>query len=107
MIVGFIWLELLSLTGRKHQKISIDKHLSLNTNTKYQNNIYNYASLFWQNPPISGSTVLGTTTIVGNKYGRQSHQNWMPLPVPRTVYKKLRLPFGLVQGGGSVAEEQP
>ncbi|XP_047049467.1 RNA pseudouridine synthase 4, mitochondrial-like [Lolium rigidum] len=78
---GFTWLELFPLTGRKHQL------------------------------RVHCAEVLGTPIVGDYKYGRQAHQNWAPLPVPRTVDRELlrrrRLPFGLVQGGGSVAEEQP
>ncbi|KAM3256465.1 hypothetical protein ACQJBY_049121 [Aegilops geniculata] len=78
---GFTWLELFPLTGRKHQL------------------------------RVHCAEVLGTPIVGDYKYGRQAHQDWMPLPVPQTVdeelLRKQRLPFGLVLGGGSVAEEQP
>ncbi|KAF7064894.1 hypothetical protein CFC21_071105 [Triticum aestivum] len=78
---GFTWLELFPLTGRKHQL------------------------------RVHCAEVLGTPIVGDYKYGRQAHQDWTPLPVPQTVDKELlrkqRLPFGLVLGGGSVAEEQP
>ncbi|CAM0950627.1 unnamed protein product [Alopecurus aequalis] len=78
---GFTWLELFPLTGRKHQL------------------------------RVHCADVLGTPIVGDYKYGRQAHQNWMPLSVPRTVdgelLRKRRLPFGLVMGGGSVTEEQP
>uniref|UniRef100_A0A0E0QMN9 Pseudouridine synthase RsuA/RluA-like domain-containing protein n=1 Tax=Oryza rufipogon TaxID=4529 RepID=A0A0E0QMN9_ORYRU len=55
--------------------------------------------------------VLGTPIVGDYKYGRQAHQKWMPLPLPRTIdeelHRKRKLPFGLVVGGGSIAEEQP
>uniref|UniRef100_A0A0D9XBF7 Pseudouridine synthase RsuA/RluA-like domain-containing protein n=1 Tax=Leersia perrieri TaxID=77586 RepID=A0A0D9XBF7_9ORYZ len=55
--------------------------------------------------------VLGTPIVGDYKYGRQAHDNWMPLPLPRTIDEELlrrrKLPFGLVVGGGSIAEEQP
>ncbi|XBH69164.1 RNA pseudouridine synthase 4, mitochondrial isoform X1 [Aegilops tauschii subsp. strangulata] len=78
---GFTWLELFPLTGRKHQL------------------------------RVHCAEVLGTPIVGDYKYGRQAHQDWTPLPVPQTVdeelLRKQRLPFGLVLGGGSVAEEQP
>uniref|UniRef100_A0ACD5YGZ2 Uncharacterized protein n=1 Tax=Avena sativa TaxID=4498 RepID=A0ACD5YGZ2_AVESA len=78
---GFTWLELFPLTGRKHQL------------------------------RVHCAEVLGTPIVGDYKYGRQAHQNWTPLPVPRTVdqelLRKRRLPFGLVLGGGSITEEQP
>ncbi|KAL6638870.1 hypothetical protein ACP70R_023506 [Stipagrostis hirtigluma subsp. patula] len=55
--------------------------------------------------------VLGTPIVGDYKYGRQAHQNWTALPIPRTIdvemLKKRKLPFGLAQGGGSIAEEEP
>ncbi|XP_044949473.1 RNA pseudouridine synthase 4, mitochondrial isoform X2 [Hordeum vulgare subsp. vulgare] len=78
---GFTWLELFPLTGRKHQL------------------------------RVHCAEVLGTPIVGDYKYGRQAHQDWTPLPVSQTVDKELlrkqRLPFGLVLGGGSIAEQQP
>uniref|UniRef100_J3LQB7 Pseudouridine synthase RsuA/RluA-like domain-containing protein n=1 Tax=Oryza brachyantha TaxID=4533 RepID=J3LQB7_ORYBR len=78
---GYTWLELFPRTGRKHQL------------------------------RVHCAEVLGTPIVGDYKYGRQAHQNWMPLPLPRTINEELlrkrKLPFGLVVGGGSIAEEQP
>lgn len=78
---GYTWLELFPLTGRKHQL------------------------------RVHCAEVLGTPIVGDYKYGRQAHQNCMPLPLPQTVdeelLRKRRLPFGLVLGGGSIAEQQP
>jgi 23S rRNA-/tRNA-specific pseudouridylate synthase len=64
-------------------------------------------SSYWK----KASEVLGTPIVGDYKYGRQAHQKWMPLPLPRTIdeelLRKRKLPFGLVVGGGSIAEEQP
>ncbi|KAF0929260.1 hypothetical protein E2562_018781, partial [Oryza meyeriana var. granulata] len=55
--------------------------------------------------------VLGTPIVGDYKYGQQAHQNWTPIPLPRTIdeelLRKRKLPFGLIVGGGSIAEEQP
>ncbi|XP_020396157.1 RNA pseudouridine synthase 4, mitochondrial isoform X1 [Zea mays] len=78
---GYTWLELFPRTGRKHQL------------------------------RVHCAEVLGTPIVGDYKYGRQAHQNWMPLPMPQTIdkemLKKRKLPFGLTLGGGSVAEQQP
>ncbi|XP_015610652.1 RNA pseudouridine synthase 4, mitochondrial isoform X2 [Oryza sativa Japonica Group] len=78
---GYTWLELFPRTGRKHQL------------------------------RVHCAEVLGTPIVGDYKYGRQAHQKWMPLPLPRTIdeelLRKRKLPFGLVVGGGSIAEEQP
>uniref|UniRef100_A0A0D9XBF5 Pseudouridine synthase RsuA/RluA-like domain-containing protein n=1 Tax=Leersia perrieri TaxID=77586 RepID=A0A0D9XBF5_9ORYZ len=78
---GYTWLELFPRTGRKHQL------------------------------RVHCAEVLGTPIVGDYKYGRQAHDNWMPLPLPRTIDEELlrrrKLPFGLVVGGGSIAEEQP
>ncbi|KAF0921303.1 hypothetical protein E2562_003106 [Oryza meyeriana var. granulata] len=78
---GYTWLELFPRTGRKHQL------------------------------RVHCAEVLGTPIVGDYKYGRQAHQNWMPLPLPRTIdeelLRKRKLPFGLIVGGGSIAEEQP
>uniref|UniRef100_A0A0E0QMP0 Pseudouridine synthase RsuA/RluA-like domain-containing protein n=1 Tax=Oryza rufipogon TaxID=4529 RepID=A0A0E0QMP0_ORYRU len=78
---GYTWLELFPRTGRKHQL------------------------------RVHCAEVLGTPIVGDYKYGRQAHQKWMPLPLPRTIdeelHRKRKLPFGLVVGGGSIAEEQP
>ncbi|KAL6596975.1 hypothetical protein ACP70R_047109 [Stipagrostis hirtigluma subsp. patula] len=78
---GYTWLELFPRTGRKHQL------------------------------RVHCAEVLGTPIVGDYKYGRQAHQNWTPLPIPRTIdaemLKKRKLPFGLAQGGGSIAEEEP
>ncbi|CAD6219960.1 unnamed protein product [Miscanthus lutarioriparius] len=78
---GYTWLELFPRTGRKHQL------------------------------RVHCAEVLGTPIIGDYKYGRQAHQNWMPLPMPQTIdeemLKKRKLPFGLALGGGSLAEQQP
>ncbi|RCV05810.1 hypothetical protein SETIT_1G112600v2 [Setaria italica] len=78
---GYTWLELFPRTGRKHQL------------------------------RVHCAEVLGTPIVGDYKYGRQAHQNWMPLPIPQAMdvemLKKRKLPFGLALGGGSVAEDQP
>ncbi|TVU10714.1 hypothetical protein EJB05_44259 [Eragrostis curvula] len=78
---GYTWLELFPRTGRKHQL------------------------------RVHCAEVLGAPIVGDYKYGRQAHQNWKPLPMPRTIdeemLKKRKLPFGLSVGGGSIAEEQP
>ncbi|CAN6223328.1 unnamed protein product [Urochloa humidicola] len=78
---GYTWLELFPRTGRKHQL------------------------------RVHCAEVLGTPIVGDYKYGRQAHQNWIPLPIPQAIddemLKKTKLPFGLALGGGSVAEGQP
>ncbi|KAL6863793.1 hypothetical protein ACP4OV_016696 [Aristida adscensionis] len=78
---GYTWLELFPRTGRKHQL------------------------------RVHCAEVLGTPILGDYKYGRQAHQNWTPLPMPRKIdeemLKKRKLPFGLTQGGGSIAEDEP
>ncbi|KAG8049409.1 hypothetical protein GUJ93_ZPchr0009g958 [Zizania palustris] len=78
---GYTWLELFPRTGRKHQL------------------------------RVHCAEVLGTPIVGDYKYGRKAHEKWMPQPLPRTIdeelLRKQRLPFGLVVGGGSIAEEQP
>ncbi|XP_062199910.1 RNA pseudouridine synthase 4, mitochondrial isoform X1 [Phragmites australis] len=78
---GYTWLELFPRTGRKHQL------------------------------RVHCAEVLGTPIVGDYKYGRQTHQNWTPLSMPRTIDEKMlekrKLPFGLSVGGGSIAEEQP
>ncbi|KAJ1255651.1 hypothetical protein BS78_K175800 [Paspalum vaginatum] len=78
---GYTWLELFPRTGRKHQL------------------------------RVHCAEVLGTPIVGDYKYGRQAHQNWMPLHMPQTsdeeMLKKRKLPFGLALGGGSVGEELP
>ena len=72
MIVGITWLGLFPLTGRKHQVISIDRHLSLNKNlsTGITVTTRKLALFFCPKPPSSESTtqrflehrLLGTTS---------------------------------------------
>lgn len=110
MIAGFTWLELFPLTGRKHQVISIPEQRSYKVSESLTTRKPDFS---WKPTQlrVHCAEVLGTPIVGDYKYGRQAHQDWTPLPVPQTVdeelLRKQRLPFGLVLGGGSVAEEQP
>ncbi|KAH7659887.1 23S rRNA pseudouridine(955/2504/2580) synthase protein [Dioscorea alata] len=81
-IQGYTWLELLPLTGRKHQL------------------------------RVHCAEVLGTPIIGDYKYGWQSHKKWQPIACSTlsTKYENIpikKLPFGLELEGGSIDEKQP
>ncbi|KAM0942753.1 hypothetical protein DsansV1_C14g0130481 [Dioscorea sansibarensis] len=81
-IQGYTWLELLPLTGRKHQL------------------------------RVHCAEVLGTPIVGDYKYGWQSHKKWQPITCSTlsTKYENIpikKLPFGLELEGGSIDEKQP
>ncbi|XP_077225205.1 pseudouridine synthase family protein [Tasmannia lanceolata] len=79
---GFTWLELCTLTGRKHQL------------------------------RVHCAEALGTPIVGDYKYGWQAHKKWKPIPwsKPERENEKLpkwKFPFGIDLESGSIAEKQP
>ncbi|CAK9165693.1 unnamed protein product [Ilex paraguariensis] len=83
-LVGYTWLELPPLTGRKHQL------------------------------RVHCAEVLGTPIVGDYKYGWQSHRNWKHLPSSKLesnmnekFSKGNTLHFGLDLESGSISEKHP
>ena len=75
--IGYTWLELRPLTGRKHQL------------------------------RVHCAEVLGTPILGDYKYGWQAHKTREPFVSPENTRTKTSSPFGLDMEGGDVSSKQP